>query len=293
MVLYVDRPLQDQPAGLWGVDVADPEATPVIVSQELMLPSGDGAFQLHRDERGRAVIERTADGQRWTIDTGGGVPAISPDGQWVLWSSAGREGPYEQRGNTLYVMSLERPDSPRALVTVWGGGYAGWLADSQGVLVVGRPSLDTYLRDLSVVTVPGGGVRLLLREELIANIQLAPDGKYVLCTVYFSGDPQRDGVWLLGTSGEEPRKMRFFGAYQWRDARHIIYVPLRDAEGDSHVFRQYEVLSRENIALTDPATEFFSIAGDDWVVSPDGKRIAFVDSRDKAIWVLELERIAD
>ena len=48
------------------------------------------------------------------------------------------------------------------------------------------------------------------------------------------------------------------------------------------------MLSRENVPLTDPASEFFSIAGNDWNVSPDGQHIAFVDSRDKAIWVLDL-----
>ncbi len=84
--------------------------------------------------------------------------------------------------------------------------------------------------------------------------------------------------------------MRFYGSYAWRDSLNIVYVPLREAATDSHVFRQYGVLSRENVALTDPATMFISIANNDWSVSPDGTHIVFVDGRDRAIWLLDLPR---
>jgi Tol biopolymer transport system component len=40
--------------------------------------------------------------------------------------------------------------------------------------------------------------------------------------------------------------------------------------------------------LTDPAVTPFKIANGDWRISPDGRYMAFVESSDKNIWVIEL-----
>jgi hypothetical protein len=40
--------------------------------------------------------------------------------------------------------------------------------------------------------------------------------------------------------------------------------------------------------LTDPAVTPLPIGGGDWALSPDGRRIVFVSSEDRNLWLLEL-----
>jgi Tol biopolymer transport system component len=40
--------------------------------------------------------------------------------------------------------------------------------------------------------------------------------------------------------------------------------------------------------VTDPAITPFKVANGDWTVSPDGRYVAFVESRDHNIWLLAL-----
>jgi hypothetical protein len=287
-VLYIDRPAPDQPLGLWALDAEASEPAPVLYSERLATLSQNSAFWVFRDNLGLAAIERVSDGEQWRIDTEGFRPNVSPNGRLVAWTNTSGQGPYDQQRTAVVLAQVGYPYKGYPLVTVWGGGFAGWLADSESLLVVGRPRLDTRERELNVVSLATGETTLLLREERIGGVLPSPDGKWVLATVTFSADPAHDGLWLLATSGEEPRKLRSFGSYQWRDARRFVYVPLRGDPSASHVLYQYDVLSREHLALTDPALMPFTIAGNDWAVSPDGRRLAFVSGGDQAVWVLDL-----
>jgi len=40
--------------------------------------------------------------------------------------------------------------------------------------------------------------------------------------------------------------------------------------------------------LTDPSTLKFKITNNDWTVSPDGRKVAFVSSNDYNVWLLTL-----
>jgi len=64
-------------------------------------------------------------------------------------------------------------------------------------------------------------------------------------------------------------------------------IPFRP-EAVSHELWELDVSTGETRRLTDPDVTPFKIANGDWTVSPDGRHVAFVESRDRNIWLLTL-----
>jgi Tol biopolymer transport system component len=94
-------------------------------------------------------------------------------------------------------------------------------------------------------------------------------------------------VWVVRADGAERRQLdrELFGAFRWRDSRRLFVIPFRP-EATSHELWEVDVKTGEARRLTDPATTPFKVANGDWSVSPDGRYVAFVESRDRNIWVL-------
>ena len=64
-------------------------------------------------------------------------------------------------------------------------------------------------------------------------------------------------------------------------------IPFRP-EAVSHEFWEMDINTGETRRLTDPDVIPFKIANGDWAVSPDGRHVVFVESRDRNIWLLTL-----
>jgi Tol biopolymer transport system component len=64
-------------------------------------------------------------------------------------------------------------------------------------------------------------------------------------------------------------------------------IPFRP-KAVSHELWELDVNTGETRHLTDPDVIPFKIANGDWTVSPDGRHVAFVESRDRNIWLLTL-----
>jgi hypothetical protein len=133
----------------------------------------------------------------------------------------------------------------------------------------------------------------LARAERISRVEISSGGTWVAYFVSFTGDPVQDGVWLARSDGAPlgngvlRRRLDWFGAYQWRDDERLLVVPMEPGTA-SHVVWQVEASSGDAVRLTDPALTPFKIAGGDWLVSPDGQHIVFVNAEDKALWLLSL-----
>ena len=69
--------------------------------------------------------------------------------------------------------------------------------------------------------------------------------------------------------------------------RRLLVVPFRP-EAVSHELWELDINAGEARRLTDPDATPFKIANGDWAVSPDGRHVAFLDSRDRNIWLLTL-----
>jgi len=285
-VLFIDEPVPDAPAGIWGVDVARPDPTPELVTERIAFYTADMAFLVELSED-TTVIERLADNARWTVPAGGRPVSISPGRKRIAWQVSDEDLPFERQTTQVWVANLDGTDA-RSVATLPRGGFSGWISDDV-LLLSGRESLESREQVLYAFSLTSGRITELVRAEQLRGGLLSPDGIWLAYYVALDEDPAQNGLWLVRTDGSARRQLDrdLFGAYQWRDASRLLVIPFRP-EAVSHELWELDVNTGEARRLTDPDVTPFKIANGDWTVSPDGRHVAFVESRDRNIWLLTL-----
>jgi Tol biopolymer transport system component len=139
-----------------------------------------------------------------------------------------------------------------------------------------------YIHSLS-----DSSTRELAKSDRLRGLSVSPDGKSLIYSIAFAQDAQQNGLWFINTDGTGRKKLDFFGAFQWRDAQRLVYVPL-DLNAPSHIFYEYSLPTGAQRELTDPQTESFRISNGDWSLSPDGNKIVFVKAQDRNLWLIQL-----
>jgi len=287
-VLFIDRPAS-RPVGVYGVDVAQP-GPPALISQQIYPTSGDGQFYVYPDGNA-AVVQRIETGEQIVIPNGGRPVSVSPDGRRVLWQVTDSQGDFDRRRSETWIADVDG-GHPRVVARTMGLGDSQWL-DSRRILVLGAP-----LDDLPFVAV--GALTLGLDGQADQWVELAqvsrpsgasvsPDGNWLVYYLTFQADSSHDGLWVAPTDGSAPPlKLSFFGSYRWRDDTRLLYIPLEPGV-ESHALWEYDVVAHQSHRLTDPALVPFKIANNDWVVSPTGRYVVFVNTADHSLWLLDLE----
>jgi hypothetical protein len=174
-----------------------------------------------------------------------------------------------------------------------GGGFSGWLPDSQRILINGRDEEQAAAGNpnvefIGVLSLADGSVQPIVRSENLRGTSVSPQGGWLLYTVAFSGDPAADGQWVVPLTGGEPRRLETYGATRWRSEGKLLVIPV---EWDSTAgFRVLEVEAATGTtrALTDPSVTPLPISGGDWALSPDGTRLVFLSAEDHNLWLLDL-----
>lgn len=294
-VVYIDKPGDSAPTAYYGLDVTQANPRPQVFRDRIASYTGDFKYIVTRGD-GVATIERVEDGATFRINTGrcGTTPptgcnvTLSPDRTKVIWSvTAQATGPFEQRQTRIWLANLDGSDA--RVIGNWLSTRAGasWFPDSQRLLLSGRPSLDSQELALAVMNLADGGVKEIVRGERIQRGALSPDGQWLLYTVAFHDDPAQNGAWLIRTDGTERRKLDWWGPSAWRAPGKLLYIPQAEA-ADAHTFYEYDVATGKSRALTDPKLTPFKIGFGDWSLSPDGKKVVFVNAEDRNLWLLEL-----
>jgi len=289
-VRFIDRPGGAAPLGLWGVDLAQPEAGPQLVTERLGLYSPDGRLAAYPDrEKGLAVIERLADGQTWAIDTAEQSLSFTPDSQYVTWSVSNEETP---RDNREEVRWLARTDGSQARILYRARRVSAlaWLGADELLMAQRIPGGDE--QRLFTFSLGDGRETDLVQLPELRGLAFSPDRRYLVYYVNFEPERARNGLWLLDLQNpaQAPRKLPFFGAYRWRDNERLIYVPF-DPEASQHNFYEYNLLTGQARSLF-PAGTRLTIANNEWRVSPDGRRIALLAARGRGfdgLWALEID----
>jgi Tol biopolymer transport system component len=157
------------------------------------------------------------------------------------------------------------------------------------LLLSGRETLQSEEQVLFTLSLIDGRRLELARGKRLRGGLLSPDGSWLVYMIALDEDAQQNGVWLVGTDGSGQRKLEddLFGAYQWRDAQRLLIIPFRP-QATSHEIWQLNVETGQARRLTDPEHTPFKIANGDWSVSPDGRYVVFVESRDHNMWLLRL-----
>jgi hypothetical protein len=280
-IWYIDRPSDAEPGGLWAVPAEGGQ--PRFVTDRLGLVSPDGRLRAY-PEAGRTIIE-TEDGTRWVAPSGGRAVLFSPDSTRIAWQEASSTINFDRRQVELWVANSDGSE-PRQLITLPGGGLVDWMPDGQRLLISGRDPGDRE-SFYAVYDPAQGAYTLLFEAPTLRGALLSPAGGWLAYQVTFSGDPAQDGIWVLPLAGGDPRRLEVYGAYRWRDDDTLLVLPLEPGAGGQRVLA-VEAATGAMRALTDPAVTPLRIAGGDWALAPDGRRIVFVSADDRAIWVLEL-----
>ena len=85
--------------------------------------------------------------------------------------------------------------------------------------------LETSLGLLDLET---GDVALLATAPRLLSGRLSPDGEWVAYIAAFTGDLQRDGLWVQRVHGDEARRLIIWGDYRWApDSASLIVLPPR------------------------------------------------------------------
>lgn len=281
-VLFLDKPSADSPAGLWGVNVMG--GSPELVTERLGIYSNDMAL-LAYPQGGQTTVERLADGQTWTIPSGGRAVAFSPDGTQLAWTAGQTGPPFDSARRQMWVSQADGSQA-KAVIDVYGGGFAGWFPDGR-LLVSGRLAADETYSGLYAVSPNDGRILLLASGGRLRSASISPGGSWVSYLSTLSSDPASNGLWLVSSTSGEARQVEHFGAPRWQDDAHLLLIPL-DLNQALHQVWQIDAQSGQARSLTEPAITPFKVANGDWSVSPDGRQIAFVSASDHNIWLLSL-----
>ncbi|MBC7810420.1 MAG: M23 family metallopeptidase [Burkholderiales bacterium] len=231
------------------------------------------------------TITRLSDNVAWDVPTSGVWPAISTDNSRLLWITRSGESVPGQPPPpvTIWVSDIDGTNG-RFIVSQPGGG-ATWLDEAR--VLVTTPVTAERATTLSIVDTRDDSQTLLGTWQGLRGLSIAPGGGRLLFYRTFNDDPALDGIYTLDTQAEaQPQKLPWFGGWRWRDADSVYYLPL-DATTNVQTLAYYNFATGEDRRLTDPANFPLTIANGDWSVSPDGRRIVYLNAADLTMWLLE------
>jgi hypothetical protein len=301
-VRFIDRRGTEALAGIWGVPVVAPGAEPVLVSArvEESLARGDYLVETSGNTTSIQRLSDPADntglgGKRWTVPAGGRSVVISPAQTQIAWAAVDDDLPPDRQVAVVSVANLDG-SGVRKVATLRRGGLSGWISEDE-LLVSGRENATSPDQVLWALSLSDGALVEIARADRLRSPTLSPSGNWVAYYVTFAADPAQNGLWLARTDGSlrRPVARQLFGSYQWRpcpdgcspEDERLLIVPFKP-DAVLHELWELDAATGEALQLTDPAITPFKIANGDWRVSPDGRYVAFVESKDRNIWVIEL-----
>lgn len=284
---FIDRPETNSPAGIWEVNATQAEPAPQMFAEGVTFYSNNFTYRMSID--GRVThLERVDDGTTSTIPTGGRPVSVSPGGTRVLWQVPNSENASPER--RVMEIRTAKPDGTevRSVMKASRGGFAGWISDD-AILVSGRDSLPAREDVLTAVSLATGVKTELVRVERLRGAALSRGGTWLAYYVAFNDDKSLNGLWVVKTDGTVRHHLSpdLFGSYRWRDDGRLLVLPFTPG-AESHKIVEFDPATGTTRSLTDPSNLKFKITNNDWTVSPDGRKVAFVNSADNNIWLLTL-----
>ncbi len=282
-LLFIDAPDGPASAGLYGVPRAGGPLT--LITSRVGVFSEDWSLVAYL-EGGTVYVERWVDGTRWTIPSSGRRIYFSPSNEKIAWeigSSSIQNQDVQVR--TIWIADIDGT-GVRELVTVHGGGFQGWSEGGKAIIVSGRLT-PTGPAGLWRIRLEDGAGRLLFAIDSPKDVLLSPDGTWIAFTIAFEKEMDRNGLWVLPTTGDPATKLSQYGAYRWREEGRLVVIPL-DLDAPGAYLTQFDIPGNASWTLTSPLFSSLPIANNDWEISPDGRWMVFLSSEDAGLYLLEL-----
>ena len=250
---------------------------------EAPLPYRSADFSHIITLQGNSVqIQQQASGETWQLDTGGAIPSFSADNSRLMWQQQNGENIPGDDEPTRQIYVSDVRGERVVLVADEQGINARWL-DNQRLLYTIREDANTAFEVYDTAT----GERIRLGDWYRPReLRIAPGGHRLAFYLSSQAESEAAGLHLLDTRSGELTRPNWFGAYRWRDATSLFYVPYNPGT-ESHELRVYDVLSDSSRTLTEASTRF-KIMNGRWQVNADASQIAFRNAANNALTVLDL-----
>jgi Tol biopolymer transport system component len=287
-VRYIDKPSGGK-LGIYAVTVEESEGGSILVSERVEDSRIVGPYRIETTRTATTLV-RLSDGAKFSVPAQGRSVQFSPDFSRIAWSISNDDLSPEQQVAAIWVANVDG-SSARRVGSLRRGGLGGWV-DANTLLVNGQVQQGTREQVLWAMTIADGKLREIARAERLRSAVLSPSGRWIVYYTTFQDDAS-NGLWLVDTQGGKPRALpkETFGAYQWRaraaGGDRLLIVPFRPS-AQYHEFWQLEPQTLAFMQLTKAETAPIKIANGDWRVSPDGRYVTYVESKDRNIWALEL-----
>ena len=298
-VLYYDRRNPDA-TGTWLVNVETGEELLLLPLYGYFSPDRSMVAVPEPDTR-QMRFRQLATDEEWVVPNLPSRVLFDPSGERIAFTLRPGERPLARGavgrspqgvarilGPIAVWIADVRGTEARVLATLPGARIHGWLPDGSALLVTWRTvgKLETSLGLLDLET---GDVALLATAPRLLSGRLSPDGEWVAYVAAFTGDLQRDGLWVQRVRGDEARRLIIWGDYRWApDSASLIVLPPRPKGTDGDRFWRLYVDGEFPVPLTDPAETPFAITNNSWDLSTDGERIVFTSAADHSLWLLRL-----
>jgi hypothetical protein len=274
-----------QAAAVFGVPLTG--GTPARVTDRPAGVHRGGAFSTLQDGE-ETRLTRTADGARWTFDTGGDGLAVSFDGERAAWSEElGRYVPGQRPPPVRHHLADLASGDEGVIDTPEGYTLFDWAADGAWLMT----RTDRQRADLPALIrfdLASGETRALMDGRRLRSGMTSRDGRWVAFSRTDEDVAEDNGLFIVATDGESaPVAVGLFGGYRWRDGERLLVVPLEPGAPSMELW-QLDAATGRTERLLDPATMPLRIAAGEWAVSPDGAHVAFRSADDDAIWRLSL-----
>lgn len=285
-VLFIDRPEDDGPAGIYGVRIEND--TFFQYSRQVGLPSPDGRYLAFLNDLGETAIVDTVLSREWVIPNGGQRIFFSPGNVNLAWGQAVRTTNSGTAATIVHVSELSG-DNPRVVTTAYAGGIAGWL-DDEHLLLYGRDAPQSANLALFSYDISNGARVDLVQNQRIYAVLIAPGGQWIQYTVALQHEAlDINGMWVVSANGQVTHKLDMAGGARWRDETRLLLIPL---EQDAlHTIWQFDAETGKTELLIDPHQVSLRISANNWAISPDGEHLVFLNAKDEALWLLELPAI--
>ncbi len=285
-VLYADSIPNQRLAGTYAVPAEG--GPPMMFWKEIATLSRDGARVAFPDfAAGVTRVQEFGKSSIATVSNGAAFVWFSPDGRQVAW--------------------IERLDAPQTtsaidrLSRVWTANADGtnarirannvrtseiqWFPDGRRIVYTGRDANGTnpgiYALDLNT-----GVIAQLATGFSSRGVRLAPDGQSLVYLATLEANAEANGMWVVRLDTGERRKLPLYGGVRWLpDSSALVMLPTQ-SDGGADALVRVDTITLAVTPLTDRAALPFRVAQDQWQLSPDGTRIAFVSLDDGNIAVL-------
>ena len=278
---YVIDGTAGQRASVQAWSAASGQLETVISAAPPAVTSPDGRYQIYNNH-GYIRIVDSSNGEEWTTPLLGATPAMNPANTHLTWTtSTGSSVPGQGRPITSIWLSDITGYGTRQIFSDRGSS-AQWL-DANRLLIRQNSGHEDVL--LHVYDIRDDSLYTLGTWKNLVQLEIAPGGGAIMFYLLWQGEPS--GVYVISTQeGAQAQKLPWFGAYQWRDAESVYYIPL-DVTTPYQTLAYYNIATGEDRVLITPDDIAFTIMNGDWEVSADGRRIIFQNEVDWNMWLLE------